>query len=322
MAGFFDPDRRFTGALLLLLMFPFLLLLQVMHWMLWAVDEIAFRRYRQVNIESPVFVIGAPRTGTTFLHHVLAGDPGFTTFRLWECLFGITVSATPGPYGLLGCWWARRLGIPFVVGFHTHYSGVTDQYQNRFLRAFSRFYFNCADWLMFRCAELGARRAEVMGTLLPALSLKKPVTEIQGTIRKVIFAGRLAPEKRVHTIVEAAEALPHIQFTVAGDGPLRAEIEQAAERLANLECLGWVSRRKLLDAMDEVDLIGFEADTAFRAACCVAWNGANLFAAGRRHPVRLAIHPNDLSLRLAGRLRRLIDRGGHSVSYDLFRRKN
>lgn len=220
-----------------------------------------------------------PDSEARVLKFPLPGDP---TQKIWipsptefrrvmrmkrpECI----IAATPGPYGLLGCWWARRLGIPFVVGFHTHYSGVTDQYQNRFLRAFSRFYFNCADWVMFRYADLvlanseamvelaiklGARRAEVMGTLLPVLSLNKPVTAIQDTIGHVIFAGRLAPEKRVDTIVEAAEALPHIQFTVAGDGPLRAEIDKAAERLANLKCLGWVSRQQLLDAMDEADLL-------------------------------------------------------------------
>lgn len=110
LAGFFDADRRFTGALLLLLIFPLLLLLQVIHWLLWAVDEIAFHRYRNVNIESPVFVIGAPRTGTTFLHHVLAGDPGFTTFRLWECLFGITISGRKLCLGLAAV--DRFLGRP------------------------------------------------------------------------------------------------------------------------------------------------------------------------------------------------------------------
>lgn len=67
-------------------------------------------------------------------------------------------------------------------------------------------------------------------------------------------------------------------------------------------------------------MIGFEADTAFRAAVCIAWNRVNLFAAGTSHPLRLGIHPNDLSLKLSGRLRRLILCGGRSVSYDVFKR--
>ncbi len=214
-----------------------------------------------------------------FLKIPLPGDP---TQKIWipsyrrfakmmrkmqpECI----IAATPGPYGLMGCHWARRLKIPFVVGFHTHYSGVTDQYNNRFLRAFSRFYFNCADWVMFRYADLvlgnseamvelalslGAKRAEVMGTLLPVTSLNKPVVPAREVLGNVIFAGRLAPEKRVHWIVEAAEALPDIGFTIAGDGPLADDVRAASDRLPNLTWLGWVSRSQLLDAMDAADML-------------------------------------------------------------------
>ncbi len=214
-----------------------------------------------------------------FLKIPLPGDP---TQKIWipsyrnfskmmrkmqpECI----IAATPGPYGLMGCHWARRLKIPFVVGFHTHFSGVTDQYNNRFLRTFSRFYFNCADWIMFRYADLvlgnseamvelslklGAKRAEVMGTLLPVTSLNKPVIPARETLSRVIFAGRLAPEKRVHWIIEAAENLPDIEFTLAGDGPLNDEVAAAAERLTNLNWLGWVSRSELLEAMDAADML-------------------------------------------------------------------
>ncbi len=214
-----------------------------------------------------------------FLAIPLPGDP---TQKIWipsyrefskmmrkmqpECI----IAATPGPYGLLGCHFARRLGIPFVVGFHTHFSGVTDQYNNPFLRTFSRFYFNCADWVMFRYADLvlgnseamvelalslGAKRAEVMGTLLPVTSLNKAVSPPRDDLSHVVFAGRLAPEKRVQWIIDAAEALPDIRFTLAGDGPLKDDVAAAAERLPNLQWLGWVSRSELLEAMDEADLL-------------------------------------------------------------------
>jgi glycosyltransferase involved in cell wall biosynthesis len=214
-----------------------------------------------------------------FLRIPLPGDP---TQKIWipsyrkfsammeriqpECI----IAATPGPYGLLGCFFAQRRKIPFVVGFHTHFSGVTDQYNNRFLRGFSRFYFNCADWAMFRYADLvlgnseamvelalklGARRAEVMGTLLPVGALSKPVTDIRPEVRKVIFAGRLAPEKRVHWILEAAEQLPDIQFDIAGDGPLNKDVQKAATRLGNVNWLGWVDRNQLLAAVDDADML-------------------------------------------------------------------
>ena len=86
--------------------------------------------------------------------------PGDSTQRIWiPSLFRFRrvmrqyrpktiIVATPGPYGLLGAWWARRLGAKLIVGFHTHFSSVTDVYNNRFLRAFSRFYFNIADKIL------------------------------------------------------------------------------------------------------------------------------------------------------------------------------
>ncbi len=180
------------------------------------------------------------------------------------------IVATPGPYGLLGAWWARRLGARLVVGFHTHFSGVTDLYRNRFLRAFSRFYFSIADRILFRYGDLvlanseamvdlarslGARDVGIMGTLLPGDSLHDPSPPATGEFRRVIFAGRLAPEKRVQTVIDAARQLPGIDFTIAGDGPLKNEVERQAAAIPNLEFLGWVSRERLLAEMDRADML-------------------------------------------------------------------
>jgi len=179
------------------------------------------------------------------------------------------VVGTPGPFGLLGAFWAKRLRARLIVGFHTHFSSVTDLYSNRWLRGFSRFYFNIADNVLFRygdqilansdqmvelASSLGAANVEVMGTLLPPAALAAS-TPLEPELSHVLFAGRLAPEKRVNLIVDAARELPDIQFTIAGDGPLKPEVEREAESLANLTSLGWVSRQQLLDAMDAADLL-------------------------------------------------------------------
>ena len=62
-------------------------------------------------------------------------------------------------------------------------------------------------------------------------------------------------------------------------------------------------------------MIGFEADTAFRAFACRAWNRLNLMAAGTSKPIRVAIHPQDFDLRLGHDLRALFDQGGMALSY-------
>lgn len=46
------------------------------------IDEIFFRNYRKVNLESPVFIISNPRCGTTFLHRLLCLDSDRYTFTL------------------------------------------------------------------------------------------------------------------------------------------------------------------------------------------------------------------------------------------------
>jgi len=208
--------------------------------------------------------------------------PGDSTQRIWipslfrfrrvmkQCRPQTIIVATPGPYGLVGAWWARRLGAKLIVGFHTHFSSVTDVYSNRFLRAFSRFYFSIADKILFRYGDLvlanseamvdlarslGARNVGVMGTLLPGDSLRDPDPPVSGKLDRVVFAGRLAPEKRVQTVIDAARRLPDIRFTIAGDGPLRKDVEQQAAGVPNLEYLGWVSRERLLDEMDKADML-------------------------------------------------------------------
>ena len=65
--------------------------IQAVHWMGFLLDEIFFHGYRKITIRRPVFVVGVPRSGTTFLHRILARDKQFTTFRTWECLFAPSV---------------------------------------------------------------------------------------------------------------------------------------------------------------------------------------------------------------------------------------
>lgn len=62
-------------------------------------------------------------------------------------------------------------------------------------------------------------------------------------------------------------------------------------------------------------MIGFEADTAFRALSCRIWNRWNLLTAGTSNPLRVAIHPRDPRLLLADDLRRFLGQGGLALSY-------
>lgn len=97
----FIDRRRPGGTLLVLFALPVFLVWQLLHGLGWLLDEILFRGYRKVDVKEPLFVLGPPRSGTTHLHHVLAMDDNTTTFRAWECLFGLSVCGRKLCLGLM-----------------------------------------------------------------------------------------------------------------------------------------------------------------------------------------------------------------------------
>lgn len=63
-------------------------------------------------------------------------------------------------------------------------------------------------------------------------------------------------------------------------------------------------------------LVGFEADTALRAAFLRFWNARSRARAARHQtPLRISIHPGDHHLRLAGDLRSCLTRPWHCMRY-------
>jgi len=47
-------------------------------------DNIFFSKYRKVKIENPLFIIGHPRSASSFLHSILTSTKEFVTFENWE----------------------------------------------------------------------------------------------------------------------------------------------------------------------------------------------------------------------------------------------
>lgn len=50
-------------------------------------DHVLFPGFRQIPIDRPVFILGNPRSGTTFLHRFLLHTEELCAFELWEMLF-------------------------------------------------------------------------------------------------------------------------------------------------------------------------------------------------------------------------------------------
>lgn len=183
----------------------------------------------------------------------------------------VVIVPTPGPFGMLGMVLAKRWHARLVVGFHTHFerlAEITDDWVLRgrvaqtYLNACHRKLFREGDLVLANSEEMldiardiGARRVGLMGTPIPKAFLDAPPEPLRDGVRKVLFAGRLAPEKNLGAVVEAAEALPSLKFRVAGDGPLRQWVLDQAERLPNLHYVGWVKRQQIMPLIDSTDAL-------------------------------------------------------------------
>jgi len=182
----------------------------------------------------------------------------------------VIVVVTPGLYGLLGVWEARRRKIPLVAGFHTDFEQLARMYWNPLARFFVNLVVGTANRIICRSSasvlinnaglrddvrRLGAVEVDVIGTPLDTAFLTHAPVPIEPRLKRVCFAGRLAPEKNVAQVLAAARAQPDIEFLIAGDGPLRESLEQEAQDCPNVRFLGWQSRTELLGLFDDVSLL-------------------------------------------------------------------
>jgi omega-hydroxy-beta-dihydromenaquinone-9 sulfotransferase len=79
-----------------ILLFSFLItgfiVVEIFNWICLILDNIIFPAWRKTIIKAPVFIIGMPRTGTTWLQNVISADNvHFSSMKLWEILFAPSI---------------------------------------------------------------------------------------------------------------------------------------------------------------------------------------------------------------------------------------
>jgi len=182
----------------------------------------------------------------------------------------IIISVTPGAFGLLGMHWSRRYRTTFLTAFHTHFEELARMYFGRCTAWLMNGYLKAVNKRLCRNSSaalvnnsnlvplvksLGARQVDIIGTPLADRFLQAPPVEAVKQLECALFAGRLAPEKNIDLIVAAAGRLPDIEFILAGDGPLYAELKAECRELRNVRITGWLDREELCRTMDRADLL-------------------------------------------------------------------
>ncbi|MBX2858230.1 MAG: sulfotransferase [Cellvibrionaceae bacterium] len=106
-------------AAVLMLTIPLLMSWQIINWCFILLDELLLPGWRKTPLSKPWFIVGIPRSGTTFLQRSLAKDRAFTTTPLWEALLAPALSQKYLLWGLAWCLaplWRKLRGVklPFL----------------------------------------------------------------------------------------------------------------------------------------------------------------------------------------------------------------
>lgn len=179
----------------------------------------------------------------------------------------VIVGATPFLYGLSAIPLARLCDATLCLAYHTQFDRLAELYwrwgptrlMSPLLGWWDRFVLGFADRILVNNETLGEAsgggdRVRLVSTPVdPRFLTEAPPPPHR--LRRLLFVGRLAAEKRPGQVVAAARALPHVHVQVAGDGPEADAVARAAAELDNLEYLGWCDRDRVLELLDGADAL-------------------------------------------------------------------
>ena len=224
---------------------------------------------------APELEPGLPHQGFSF------PIPGDTTQRLYfprkghikRCLKQIrphvVIFPTLGPYSVLGVGSAKRSGAKICVGQHTDFHKIVPMcfgtlmapMIHRIIGICSRQLYNSSSIIVTPSNEEVATPSnrqmamQKIGTPVSKRFTEIPLSPFPQTVKTVLFLGRLSPEKNLDQFLEASKSLSHLRFLVGGDGPDRKRVEACARQQANVDFLGWLTRDKVINTIDQADLL-------------------------------------------------------------------
>lgn len=199
--------------------------------------------------------------------------------RLFEMLDAqrpnVVIVPSLGGFAYNAMVYARKRRVPVAVVNHTNFEELARLYvPYPWDRPASWTLHRLGHWLIRRATAVAAMNSEsldsarragvgqirVMGTPLAPEFLTEAVRPLGDSLHRAVFVGRLAKEKCILRFLRAAEEIPEMEFTIAGDGPMRRVVEQAATRLPNVRFVGWVGRGQVLEEIDRAQILVLPSD--------------------------------------------------------------
>ena len=197
------------------------------------------------------------------------------------------VVSTPGPVGLVGLIAARLLGVPCVGIYHTDFGKQVEQITDdpqiaTLVDGYTRWFFARMDELRVpslayinRLAEQGLDRRNMKlfrRGLEPEFTTLSPQTLEMVRERwfadehpTLLYAGRLGQEKNLELLLRLFHDLrargQDLRLILAGDGPMRAELEQQARGNPDILFTGRLDRLTLRACYALADIFVFPSTT-------------------------------------------------------------
>jgi glycosyltransferase involved in cell wall biosynthesis len=106
-------------------------------------------------------------------------------------------------------------------------------------------------------AHLRGRRVEVVPNGIDAgfLAALDPSPGPGGDRLRVLYAGLIGHAQQLEVLLEVAREAPHVDITIAGDGPDRRRLESEAASLPNVTFTGYVSPNRLVALYHASDVL-------------------------------------------------------------------
>ena len=191
--------------------------------------------------------------------------------------------ATPFGVGLAGRAAARRLGVPLVTSYHTTFPQYLAHYGlqalDRVVWPYLRWFHNSGlrtfvpsatveqelRWQGFSGLRVWGRGvdADAFSPAQRSLGARRAIGALEGDF-VIAYVGRLAPEKRLDTLLDAVRILrarfgDRIRLAIAGDGPSAAAIRAAAP--PDTHFAGMLSGDALAAFYASADCFAFPSDS-------------------------------------------------------------
>lgn len=186
--------KRIGVLLIFYLLFP---LIEIFNWVGFALDDLFFVRYRNQKVNHPVFVLGNYRSGTTFLHRLLALDTrSFTAMAGWEIFLAPSIIQRKFMRAFVAA--DRALGGHLLTAFDRfwqknvqknvtfHQLGVTEPEEDEGILA--HIWSGIIPWNLFPIMEDGVPEYATFDTSLSEREKKRVMTFYRRCVQRHLYA--------------------------------------------------------------------------------------------------------------------------------------